>query len=344
MMIKHRKILANKAELDRLEKDTNVPLVNLEDMAYMGPLSIGTPAQNFSVIFDTGSTDLWIPSANCTSIACTSKKRYNSTASSTYKADGRTYSIQYGSGAVSGVMSVDTVRVGNLTAARQVFGQMTSSAYGFEGTEFDGIAGLGWPILGEFGMPLYNNLVAQNQTKGVFSFLLRPYSSLKKPFFILGGYDPTAFTGSITWISLARRSYWTVQMGNVSYGTRSIIGDPRAIVDTGTSLILGSDRVIRLIHQYMNARLSPYGLYTVPCINVPRLPNITIRLGAGNFVLKPSEYTLRFGNTCYSGFMGINFKNEEGLNTWILGDVFLRVYYSIYDFNNGRVGLARTTL
>jgi len=97
-----------------------------------------------------------------------------------------------------------------------------------------------------------------------------------------------------------------------------------------------------LIHRSIGATLSPFGLYQVSCFNVPRLPTITIRLGNAAFPLAPSEYILRFENSCYSGFMGMNFQNEEGLNTWILGDVFLRVYYSIYDFSNGgRVGLAK---
>lgn len=58
-------------------------------------------------------------------------------------------------------------------------------------------------------------------------------------------------------------------------------------------------------------------------------------------IFDPKQYTLRYDNTCYSRFMGIDFRNEEGLSTWILGDAFLRAYYSINDFKNARVGLAK---
>lgn len=105
MMRRHKSLLVDKSELEKIEKNEALPLVNLGDMAYMGPLSIGNPPQQFMVIYDTGSTDLWVPSANCSDVACNNKNSYNNSASSTYETDGRAYSIQYGSGAVSGFAS-----------------------------------------------------------------------------------------------------------------------------------------------------------------------------------------------------------------------------------------------
>jgi hypothetical protein len=335
-------MLVDPKDIREAAKIAVIPFVNLDDMAYTGPIQIGTPPQNFTVIYDTGSSDLWIPSANCTDAACNDKHRYNSSLSRTYKFDNRTFSIQYGSGAVSGVMSKDSVTMGGRTAVNQTFGQMLASpGQTFVGTSFDGICGMGWPILADMGTPTYNNLIAQNKSTPVFAFALYPRGSAKTSQLHIDGYSTSVYTGMVSWIPLIRKTYWTVTLGTTSIGYRTINYDSRAILDTGTSLILASKYAASIIHTYIGASLSQWGLYTVACSRLPYLPTITIRLGGYSFPLTPKQYIIQYGETCYSGFMGIDFRNEEGLSTWILGDVFLRAYYSIHDFKNARVGLAK---
>ena len=70
------------------ENGQEVPIIDYENTQYFATVSVGTPAQEFTVVPDTGSSNLWIYSSSCTAIPCWYHSTYNSQKSSTYVADG----------------------------------------------------------------------------------------------------------------------------------------------------------------------------------------------------------------------------------------------------------------
>ncbi len=111
-----RKLIRGVKQLGHDEE--NVILKNTLNAQYIGKLQIGTPPQSFNVVFDTGSSDLWVPGEKCAkeSPNCAAKSTFKTGASSTNKAvaEGakQDFAIHYGSGPVSGSFSVDQVVVG----------------------------------------------------------------------------------------------------------------------------------------------------------------------------------------------------------------------------------------
>ncbi|NXM75124.1 PEPC protein, partial [Serilophus lunatus] len=140
---------------------------------YFGEIGIGTPPQNFLVIFDTGSSNLWVPSTYCESPACEDHARFNYSLSSTFLGIDLTYTLRYGFGDVSVVLGYDTVTIQNIVIRNQEFGlSLDEPSRPFSYLDFDGILGMAYPGVGIRGFStLLQNMLQQNQLeKPIFSF------------------------------------------------------------------------------------------------------------------------------------------------------------------------------
>ncbi|XP_015316709.3 pregnancy-associated glycoprotein 2 [Bos taurus] len=87
------------------------PLRNYKDLVYIGTIAIGTPPQEFRVIFDTGSSDLWVPSIHCHSPSCLTHSLFNPRTSTTFKLLNNIIDLIYASGRIKGVLGQDIIQV-----------------------------------------------------------------------------------------------------------------------------------------------------------------------------------------------------------------------------------------
>ncbi|KAM9334907.1 nothepsin [Symphorus nematophorus] len=325
-------------------------IYNFMDAQYFGEITLGTPEQNFSVVFDTGSADLWVPSSYCVSQACALHKRFKAFESTSFRHDGRMFGIHYGSGHLLGVMARETLKVGGLTTLNQEFGESVyEPGATFVMAKFDGVLGMGYPSLAEIlGNPVFDNMMAQKTVEDpVYSFYLSRRTSSSNPEgeLLLGGTDEALYTGPINWLPVTSKGYWQIKMDSVAVQGMSSFC-PRgcqAIVDTGTSLIAGPTNDILTLQQLIGASPTNIGEFLIDCARLSSLPHVTFVLGGKEYTLTAERYVrkemLGDRELCFSGFQAVDIVSPEG-PLWILGDVFLTEFYSIFDRGQDRVGLA----
>ncbi|CAG8452823.1 853_t:CDS:2 [Acaulospora morrowiae] len=291
------------------------------DVEWVAQIAVGTPPQPFLISIDTASADLWIPSTKCT--RCGKSRLFDPKKSSTFTAINSRFQIQYADGSSS-----------------------TGLVEQFMVDVIDGIMGLGYDSLAAAAgtsTPLSNMLNQGLIPRAVFSVQLRP-ARIQSSYggeFTFGGVDTSLFTGPITYTSVTQQLYWQISIDGVEMNEQVISGSQQVIVDTGTSLmVLGTDVVNNIIRKVKGRYDSSTGTWQVPC-NIASGSNavkIAIRINGVAWTINPldlvREQVSRSNKFCYSGIVS----TDE--NVWILGGVFLKNVYVVFDRENNRVGFA----
>ncbi|CCH40505.1 Saccharopepsin [Wickerhamomyces ciferrii] len=321
------------------------PLTNYLNAQYYTEIQIGTPGQPFKVILDTGSSNLWVPSTDCSSLACYLHSKYDHEASSTYKANGSDFAIRYGSGSLEGYVSQDTLQLGDLVIPKQDFAEATSEpGLAFAFGKFDGILGLAYDTISvnKIVPPVYKALNSGLLDEPKFAFYLGDADKTEDGgVATFGGIDESKYTGKITWLPVRRKAYWEVKFNGIGLGDEfAELENTGAAIDTGTSLIALPSGLAEILNSEIGAKKGWSGQYSVDCETRDSLPDLTFNLDGYNFTIGPYDYTLEVSGSCISAFTPLDFPAPIGPLA-ILGDSFLRKYYSIYDIGNDAVGLAK---
>eukprot|EP00298_Acanthocystis_sp_HF-20_P001257 c11658_g1_i1.p1 GENE.c11658_g1_i1~~c11658_g1_i1.p1 ORF type:complete len:392 (+),score=142.17 c11658_g1_i1:64-1239(+) len=325
----------------RFGDSSSIVIQDYQNAEYYGPITVGNPPQTFQVIFDTGSSNLWVPGTACTN--CGTHAKYDSSSSSTYVKNGTKFYIEYGSGPVSGFLSQDGTNVGNLQVSKQVFAEISDvsglgTAYSIG--KFDGILGLAWPSISVDGVtPVFTNLVNGGQLdQNVFSFALGKADGQAGEL-LLGGIDSNKYTGDLQYVPLSNTTYWALSLSSIKVNGADVTTAGRVIIDSGTSLLAGPTDDVAKLAEKIGAKKSIIipQFYEVSCSKVASLPDIEVTIGGASFTLSSSDYILRDSIFCFLEVIGIDVPVEP---LWIMGDTFMRKYYTVFDYGNKRMGFA----
>ncbi|KAI0782432.1 aspartic protease [Irpex lacteus] len=311
-----------------------------DDEEWAGTISIGTPAQSFLIDFDTGSSDLWVPSSSCKSSTCSSKHKYTASSSSTSSKKSGSFSIEYGDGStVSGPIYTDTVSVAGLSISGQYFSPVTTLSSSFSSDPIDGIFGLAYPAISNLGEnpPFVTAINQGTVTSGVFGFKLASSGSN----LYLGGTDTSKYSGSIEYHSIdTSTGFWQATGAKAIVGSSAAVSNFETIIDSGTTIIYGPPSAVKTFYSKISGSQvydSSEGYYSYPCSSAP---TVGFSWGGKTWTISSANFNLgSVGNgQCVGAIAGQDLGLGSGV--WLLGDSFMKNVYTAFSFDEDAVGFA----
>ncbi|KAF7980823.1 hypothetical protein HWV62_36446 [Athelia sp. TMB] len=318
-------------------------------VTYTASVGVGSPATQYTLLIDTGSSNTWVGA----------DKKYTPT--STSSDTGNTVSVSYGSGKFSGEEYTDTVTLSDdLVITKQSIG-VASSATGFSGV--DGILGIGPVALtsstvnGADSVPtVTDNLYSAGtiSTEVIGIYYVPAAESDATGTLDFGATDSSQYTGDITYTPITSTSpasqYWGIDQ-SISYGGSTILDSTAGIVDTGTTLLLLASDAFSKYEKATGGTLdSTTGLLKITSSQYSSLSDLDFSIGGTTFTLSanaqiwPRSLNSQIGGESGSIYLvasDIGSNSGSGLD-FINGYAFLERFYSVFDTTNSQVGFATT--
>ncbi|KAI0733299.1 aspartic peptidase domain-containing protein [Fomitopsis betulina] len=333
----------------------NTPVTNTA-VSYVASVGVGSPATQYTLIVDTGSSNTWVGASTA----------YVATSSSTDT--NQAVSVSYGSGSFSGTEYLDTVTLASgLSITQQSIG-VASKSSGFTGV--DGILGIGPEDLTEGTLTnepdtLIATVVQNAYKQGLIStqeigvaFAPTTSTSDANGVITFGGIDSDYYTGSITYVDVVSSSdseagdYVGITQ-SVSYGSTSLFSDATGIVDTGTTLLYFPSDAYNSYTSATGATADETtGLLRIDPSQYSSLEDLTFTIGSATYTFTPNaQIWPRSLNSAIGGsddyvyllVQDVGFLSELLGLDFINGQTWLERYYFVYNSDSNQVGFATTS-
>lgn len=347
---------------------------------YFGTLSLGVDqSQVFSMVFDTGSSQVIVPSSKCTSQACVKHRRFDrgsSTSAMDIEADGTevvngqerdTVVVGFGTGQVVGEFVKETVCLGAVSDMRRgghcmqdlkLIAATEMSDKPFASFTFDGVVGLGLPVGAVHPSFSFLHMLSSYPSHshtfspqvGIFvDGRDGPHSEIS-----FGGVNAKRLKSPLHWSTVVspEQGHWQIPLKGIRVGgvAVDICGNEgcKAIVDTGTSHLAVPTSIYASLQQSLTLR-HPFG--SIAECGDSTGPELELDLGEFSLSLGTKEYSKRVPvlattSNQSSAQEGIcwpqimKFNAPIGPNVFILGEPVLRKYYTAFDWVENKVGFA----
>ncbi|KAF1946174.1 acid protease [Clathrospora elynae] len=312
------------------------------DLSYMVAVTFGDSKEEYHLLLDSAASNTWVMGQDCSTEACKTHTTFGKGDSSTLQTDAKTFSVTYGTGSSSGTLATDTLHVGSLSSTL-TFGLATNVSDEFRSYPMDGILGIGRGsgAQGSIAAPQIMDVLSTNHLISAKLYgihLSRSQDGLLDGELNLGEVNKDRFTGDLNYIPCVENSsgFWEIPIEDAGVDGKPVgLTGRTAIIDTGTSYILMPQPDAEAIHKQILGFKQDGETFFVPC-DTPSIVQFTFNNHAYNISTADWRGGKVDGGLCRSNIVG---RQTFSATQWLVGDVFLKNVYSVFDFDGSRVGL-----
>lgn len=343
-----------------------VRLVCFQQLEWYGSIALGNPRQYFNLKFDTGSSDLWLRSLDCKSSHCRDHRRFNSSASTSYRRDGRPFELLVRERLVRGRLASDELQLGGeLSLSGQTFMEaLEVEGLGFGAVRSDGVFGLNLPKGSRappgVRTPLGNLIERKLLREPLFGlFLQRDPRKSPDGELMFGSVDDRHFVGSFISAPLTRDDRWQIKLDSVSLAAASgltttggagknfvICRDHcQAVANSSWPYLAGPKQQVDLLNRQLNASRHSSGYYLVDCnLRTRPAPELIFRISSRDFKLTSAQYVQEApatGGFCFTAIQSTESGGHDDGGLWTLGALFMSSFYTKFDLANRTLAFAQ---
>ncbi|KAF2622279.1 acid protease [Macroventuria anomochaeta] len=305
----------------------------------MVAVTIGDSKEEYHLLLDSAASNTWVMGQDCKSDACGTHTTFGKGDSSSLKTQDTPFSVTYGTGSVSGTLATDTLHIGSLSPSVS-FGLATNVSSEFKSYPMDGILGIGRGDVVQ-GTAQVMDVLKEDKLIGAKIYgiyLSRSKDGLADGELNLGEVNKDRLSGDLNWIDCVPNDtgFWEIPVADASVNGKTLgLSGKKGLMDTGTSYILMPPADALAIHSQIPGFAQSGETFSVPCNTQAPLQFIFGKVG---YNISTSDW---LGGKLESGLCRSNIVGRQTFNEsqWLIGDVFLKNVYSVFDFDGSRVGL-----
>ncbi|KAF2872608.1 aspartic peptidase domain-containing protein [Massariosphaeria phaeospora] len=307
----------------------------------MVAVKIGSSDKEYHFVLDSASSSTWVMADDCEAEPCSLHTTFGPDDSDSLKVDGTPWSVTYGSGTASGITATDTLRIAGLSPTLSI-NLATNVSTEFRTQPFDGLLGLGRDeTLTSDSSPQLLTVLAASKlipAKLYGIHFSRHADGVHDGELNLGAPNPARYDGELNYIPCVAETagFWEVALDDAGVGASLVNFGPRtAIMDTGTSFIMMPLADASALHDLVRGSTNSGETFEVPCDTAAEIQFV---LGGTTYGISTKDWV---GGPLANGMCKSNVIGRQAFTAdtqWLVGDVFLKNVYAVYDYEENRMG------